>query len=187
MVAAFWVGMFYWHWVVTSKFYQSDNDCRKSNLWLWFAHLTLLIEAFISFLLCCCLSCGVLCFIGFICLKKKDEREKKHANLKIKDLLLNAAAFRINPNSYEAFDDCPICIMPFEKDQNIICLPCNPGHVFHDNCIGEWVKINNNCPLCKAEITKEAIEGVELGSIPFIRNDIERQSEGYINPDGGIP
>ena len=155
------------------------------NFWLWLAHLTLLVEAFMSFILCWCLSCGICIFVCAFCIIKKNEQDKQKANLKIKDLLLNAAAFRINPNTYEANDDCPICMEPFEREQNIICLPCNNGHVFHDHCIGEWVKRNNCCPLCKAEITKEAIEGAELGNIPFMRNDVEPQSDEEMNVQPG--
>ena len=99
---------------------------------------------------------------------KRNESERARSNLTIKDLLMNAATFRINPSSFQVGDVCPICICEFQADENIICLPCNPGHIFHDACIGEWVGINNNCPLCKEEITKEAIQNAEMAHIPLI-------------------
>ena len=112
-----------------------------------------------------------------MCVMRRRNQEKQQANLQIKDLLLNAAQFRRNPSDFQVGDTCPICILEFSEDENIICLPCNTGHIFHDHCIGEWVKRNNNCPLCKYEITKETIEGAELDNIPFISQDLEVNNE----------
>jgi hypothetical protein len=48
--------------------------------------------------------------------------------------------------------------MKFEENANIILLPCNEKHFFHSECIKEWLNRNNSCPLCKKEITKEALK-----------------------------
>ena len=68
-------------------------------------------------------------------------------------------------------------MVEFEKDQNIITLPCNKGHIFHDNCIGEWIQRNNTCPLCKAPITADAIQNAELENIPFLNRDMEAANQ----------
>jgi hypothetical protein len=86
---------------------------------------------------------------------------------------MNAATFKINPNDYSVDDVCPICITEFEKDQNIINLPCNKGHIFHEDCIGEWIRRDNTCPLCKAPITADSIQNPEFENIPFISRDLE--------------
>jgi len=188
MAESFWIWMFYWYWVVTSKFYQSDNDCRTSNLWLWFSHLTLLIEAFINVFLYC-FNCRVCCLAGFKYLKK-NETEKAYTYLSFKDLLLKVIAFWINPDRYEDSKGWCICFEPFEKDQEIIGFPCNPDHIFHKECIIEWVKNSTVCPVCKVEIKLkdaedeedvedtgdvEDVEEVDLSSTPFIRNTIEKK------------
>jgi len=44
---------------------------------------------------------------------------------------------------------CPICL----EDENMtIKLPCN--HWFHKECILDWFKESDNCPLCRTNIKK---------------------------------
>ena len=119
------------------------------------------------------------CFLVACCFIYRRDQKQKQANIRVKDLLLNAAAFKINPNNYEVGDACPICIIEFDKDQNVICLPCNRGHMFHPECIGSWVEINNCCPICKAPVTKEAIEGAEMQDIP---NNFGEDESRPLNP-----
>ena len=70
----------------------------------------------------------------------------------------NLMEVHFNPNQDKAQDDCPICYLKFEEKANIILLPCDEKHYFHSDCIKEWLKRNNSCPLCKKEITKEALK-----------------------------
>ena len=48
--------------------------------------------------------------------------------------------------------------MDFTERDEIIPLPCDEKHYFHEPCIKDWLKQNNNCPLCKKPITKEALK-----------------------------
>ena len=43
----------------------------------------------------------------------------------------------------------------FKPEDEIIQLGCNLAHIFHGSCIGEWVKNNNSCPLCRNVIVPE--------------------------------
>lgn len=43
--------------------------------------------------------------------------------------------------------ECIICICDFEDGDRVRCLPCN--HVFHSNCIDEWLGRDAHCPLCR--------------------------------------
>ena len=43
--------------------------------------------------------------------------------------------------------DCPICLIEFENDDMIHKLPCN--HIYHPDCINEWIHINSICPVCR--------------------------------------
>jgi hypothetical protein len=65
---------------------------------------------------------------------------------------------KFNPQSNNAFTECAICMVDFTETDDIIPLPCDEKHYFHQDCIKQWLEQNNNCPLCKKEITKEAIE-----------------------------
>lgn len=57
------------------------------------------------------------------------------------------------------YEDCSICVMPFSdwEGESLIYLPCNRHHIFHENCILEWLKRKKDCPLCKAPLTDAAM------------------------------
>tara|TARA_B100001094_G_C18103289_1_gene756987 strand:- start:691 stop:1332 length:642 start_codon:yes stop_codon:yes gene_type:complete len=42
--------------------------------------------------------------------------------------------------------NCPICTLDFEKNDEIKSTPCN--HLFHENCIREWLTQKCTHPLC---------------------------------------
>jgi hypothetical protein len=45
--------------------------------------------------------------------------------------------------------DCSICLSSIDKNTEKE-LTCN--HIFHDNCITEWLKNKNSCPMCRAVV-----------------------------------
>ena len=45
---------------------------------------------------------------------------------------------------------CSICLTAFGKGDEISTLPC--GHAYHKECIGQWLRNVNNCPICKQSI-----------------------------------
>ncbi|CAH0520828.1 unnamed protein product [Peronospora belbahrii] len=47
-------------------------------------------------------------------------------------------------------DTCIICQYNFMPNDRAMTLPC--AHVFHEDCVGGWIRENNSCPLCKREI-----------------------------------
>ena len=53
---------------------------------------------------------------------------------------------------------CSICLDD-NNDAIVNTLCC---HTFHENCLNEWKKINNTCPLCRINFKKIEIEFVNL-------------------------
>ena len=47
---------------------------------------------------------------------------------------------------------CLICLDEYVNNDNVIYLPC--FHIFHKNCIIQWIKKHANCPLCKININE---------------------------------
>ena len=45
---------------------------------------------------------------------------------------------------------CIICMEEFQEKETVKLLPC--GHIFHDNCIKQWLLKQKTCPFCKSEI-----------------------------------
>ena len=57
-------------------------------------------------------------------------------------------------------DECPICLDPLynsndDPDEIFINVKCQNQHVFHEECITNWYKIEQTCPLCRQDISKE--------------------------------
>lgn len=59
-------------------------------------------------------------------------------------------------------DTCTICYVAFEEQERIAILPCE--HVFHIECIKEWLRRKPNCPLCKADSLSQLRPENEDGS-----------------------
>lgn len=47
--------------------------------------------------------------------------------------------------------DCSICLEEISKGCELMC-----KHYFHKECIAEWIKRSNSCPLCKREMTVQS-------------------------------
>jgi hypothetical protein len=48
---------------------------------------------------------------------------------------------------------CAICLEDYVNGDKSIALPCI--HIFHDNCIKNWLKSHNICPTCKNKVKYE--------------------------------
>ena len=49
--------------------------------------------------------------------------------------------------------NCIICLEDFKNGDKAIILPCI--HLFHNECIKNWLKTQNTCPICKFKLTGE--------------------------------
>jgi hypothetical protein len=52
-----------------------------------------------------------------------------------------------------AVHECSICQDAFEIGASVLKLPCR--HVYHTDCVTNWLRMNNTCPLCRLELPKE--------------------------------
>ncbi|KDP25432.1 hypothetical protein JCGZ_20588 [Jatropha curcas] len=50
--------------------------------------------------------------------------------------------------------DCSICLDELLVGSEAKCLPCS--HVYHGNCIAEWLKNSNTCPLCRYSLPTDS-------------------------------
>ena len=51
--------------------------------------------------------------------------------------------------------NCIICLTDYEVGDTITTLPC--FHMFHSNCVKDWFKSQNSCPICKYEISMKKL------------------------------
>ena len=58
-----------------------------------------------------------------------------------------------DPLVHKAQANCWICLSDFKADDKVSPLECHERHIFHNDCIEEWVKASHNsCPVCRTEI-----------------------------------
>lgn len=47
---------------------------------------------------------------------------------------------------------CPICLQHFEQWDSVFLMSCR--HVFHKDCIMNWLKVHPRCPMCLRNFIK---------------------------------
>jgi len=59
---------------------------------------------------------------------------------------------KVNEENFNNFKEiiCNVCLNNFEINDVVTILECK--HEFHLNCILEWLKIRNTCPVCRFEL-----------------------------------
>jgi hypothetical protein len=59
---------------------------------------------------------------------------------------------RFDPELKEFKDspECCVCLAAFDTSQEIRVTSC--GHAFHGRCLGNWLKVNRTCPLCRRDL-----------------------------------
>ena len=57
---------------------------------------------------------------------------------------------RFKKEKNREFFQCIICMEEFQEKEKVKVLPC--AHIFHINCIKQWLLKQKTCPFCKSEI-----------------------------------
>ncbi|XP_008216235.1 uncharacterized protein LOC100678661 isoform X2 [Nasonia vitripennis] len=53
-------------------------------------------------------------------------------------------------NKEDTIEKCTICLSEFEENENVRRLPCM--HLFHIDCVDQWLSTNSCCPICRVDI-----------------------------------
>jgi len=88
-------------------------------------------------------------------LKKKNETEILEGKKKTYEYYNNVISHvkdTFNKNNFD--EECAICRCEIKKN-DMALTKC--GHLYCYNCINEWLKINNKCPLCNSQIDETTI------------------------------
>lgn len=56
---------------------------------------------------------------------------------------------RVDP-SEDNLEKCTICLSEFEEEEEVRRLPCM--HLFHVECVDQWLSTNKRCPICRVDI-----------------------------------
>ena len=59
----------------------------------------------------------------------------------------------LNESCSGLWRQCPICWSDFSRNDYVTTLYCNEKHIFHTECIEQWIRNGqNSCPLCREAI-----------------------------------
>lgn len=69
-----------------------------------------------------------------------------------KKILSSLPRVKISEGNFENYNksDCLVCMDSYQDGEIVIKLKCQ--HIFHDNCIIDWLKLHNSCPVCRYEM-----------------------------------
>lgn len=84
----------------------------------------------------------------------RESLEESNNHLKRTDEIVDFPIIKYvdceDKNNYDV--KCTICLDEFEDESNISLPECR--HIFHTDCIKEWVRYKKECPVCRNEIKK---------------------------------
>ena len=81
------------------------------------------------------------------------------------ELLDKLATVKYDTESFPQDQQCLICFNDYANGEDITFLPCDPKHHFHNQCISQWLKTNNICPVCRSPITLASLRRVNLSEV----------------------
>lgn len=56
----------------------------------------------------------------------------------------------ITMDEVQPYQECCICLDPFNDDDKLIKLRCS--HIYHKECFEEWIKNQKICPYCRLDV-----------------------------------
>lgn len=84
--------------------------------------------------------------------------------------------------------ECAVCLCEFEDDENIRLLP-KCSHVFHADCIDEWLSSHVTCPVCRCNLTpdpNQPSEQTEEGAESSSLTQVEETQNPSNQPDSAV-
>ena len=117
-----------------------------------------LLFGFMTMLKCCAVTTVFLCFCPQFMRAWRNRGRVDAAWVPTNaNLVRKMMKKKFDPTAHSE-TECIICMVDYEANDNITPLPCDERHYFHSECIENWLKNNNSCPLCKKPITLEDLK-----------------------------
>jgi hypothetical protein len=134
--------------------------------------LPLILCAAMVPLVCFCLPCFIRVILAARSTRPKGASKEKLATL---------PSSVYEPGSLPGTDaqtqpSCAICLATYSTGEEVRCLPCDPRHHFHRECVDDWLMLNCSCPICRKGVFDAAEPGGGGGP------DVE---QGLLEGEGG--
>ena len=157
---------FPWSVYLVTRFFSDDNHTKDEAGFLYAALLYLMIEGMILIAVVLWMTFLIILILILLCYLYRSSRalqqQQQERNAQISGLINQLDVLNLTGKRFSQNEVCWICLENFGADgSNMIQLPCVGQHIFHKNCIVEWIQHNNTCPICKTEITEEILRQVQ--------------------------
>eukprot|EP00916_Digyalum_oweni_P003758 GHVL01006698.1.p1 GENE.GHVL01006698.1~~GHVL01006698.1.p1 ORF type:complete len:314 (+),score=19.34 GHVL01006698.1:18-959(+) len=121
--------------------------------WLNFVEFCLLPILFCTVI--CCMPCVLffLIFMNYLFRRQRHIANQQRGTTvmsKLKSEPCGQLRIRLSVSGEEFDEMCAICTESYVDEDKVIHLSC--GHVFHENCLQTWFRINQICPICREDI-----------------------------------
>ena len=81
---------------------------------------------------------------------------------------------------------CIICLSVLSRhaasSKQSTALPC--GHVFHTECIDQWIHVNPTCPLCKQPVRPGAVQPRSINLVEMLLDAFPQFPAPVVHPEG---
>lgn len=64
---------------------------------------------------------------------------------------LPSISYKAQSSQDSGAEQCVICRLEYEDEETLTVLSCK--HIYHPECINNWLQINKVCPVCSAEVS----------------------------------
>lgn len=73
-------------------------------------------------------------------------------------MALNFGIVRYDVSSTQK--NCSICLSEYMQDEEVVECACK--HIFHNECITEWLHTKQTCPLCRHNLYEQADHAIDV-------------------------
>ena len=102
---------------------------------------------------------------------------RERVNVK-EEVIKSLSRISFDARKFRFAKECAICFVEFEQDAQITPLSCDIKHYFHTECIEQWIKVKNECPLCRAEIRPRDLEEFQREVDRLVEEDAQSNRSG---------
>lgn len=119
-----------------------------------------------------------------LCRHKKDLRKAPPGTLSKLTTVPYVEALFGDENGKRYPAECPICLEAWEREDVIKVTPCD--HAFHEECLGDWLKLERSCALCRQDVSKPIAQQNTRNDLAQV-DPAELFVERISNPPSDVP
>ena len=74
-------------------------------------------------------------------------------NREARELIGRLESIKISAPHMKEVPHCVICMIQFVVGEDVCRTSCHQNHIFHNDCLRQWLERRKSCPLCKTAVS----------------------------------